>query len=1740
MAVKLTTARNTFLQAVSEFPRWMSIRKRPEKATSGLFLQAVIDEQTDIVEELNKFIKEFFLISYVGKESTIASYVDIIQTGVFDYTNAAMIKPAVDITIDPKTFLADMDSYALYQDGYLIISVNNEPSDNTLLYTVDGYRYGGKLSRYHIWNIFDEFAMFLGLERFADTNETNEQLLKRCFLVFGNPTNSTRRGLQNTIINCLSNDITVDREDIKVEILDDNNAWLPYNDSTVYEYFVRINRDILRTKVWDLCWWEHNFAQLSYLSNKWDAHLDVYQDGTGQRDDLKISLSQGQGATTNVTVRGFKHSEIKVNSYCRKQDLRSAIPLSLIRYHNIVNPRHVRYTITATPAVQINTEDIFITEIIKKEGFSTVYLQDIVSSQGYATVINSGLVEGSKSYYLIFRSNGDYSSMKINKIDFYDGNDTVSLISPTALFKKDGNGLSHVDVVKHTNTISELKSSTNLVDINGGFTLQSSRTEGSFTLDVTGCGGKTLRIMSEGRMFDLTNQTDRWQLSGLKLVDGYLISDTVLEDNGSATLTVSVMSYSVKLISTEENQGTCSMKVYVNDILQRTYTQLQANETLQQTFDVMSTVKIVFVKQGSYPFSAEVKGTKYEINYSLTHGVLEPQLFSTVLPSLPDNTPNTLTVTVSAYDVEAPVIRYVHIGPSTNRAVYKTAVVAAKNDSAFFDIDTVCNVSLYDADTNTLISDNFVTKKKYRNKTTEDIYLDINVSQFSEIISSSLPIKKTVQAGKTVSYVTLKPEQEVESVTINGIVNSELGKYSLDTLLDINVTYNVYVSKGINGFVVRNPTTGEEWLTRIDRKSFSDTATTFVYNALPVGITGVFVTDIANNTSMISNYSDKNFDCTFLQTTDDQIFIAHNELDIYKNITGISEDIEIIDSTFYPALPANVSMVYNVIINQGIDDAFAVTAVFKKTRYDHNHYFCVTAAARSVLQDILWLLDNDGASTTVNEKLSTLEALSGIVLANNTTLFNRVTELLTEGSWCLWKHEICFITDFDFKNKETIAYDVSMISPLFKLSNAIELPKKVVIDTREEDISCFMIKPPSYLAVHYSNEYDGETTDTGYVSDDGFTKLHYSNIKSIVSITINGLPTNSYDILLDEGVIIWNLNDMTSLQDTPIQYQVTYLYKIPESLLYTDLSALYDIIPKSLSAYNAVSLKSTIPTKLEDGDSFVVTFFDTVDYVPAPVCSNPNFIAVYDNGVVTVHKVYDDNVILVNAGYYYDDEQEYYLYNHVYSDIIDRYSNVTLHNVKRLGSLLQTMISSNNRIRRSDFKGRNNEDELCLVKFTDPVIGSKGVSLLNEITAAQSYSTWQGYKMDINFVTGIKDIGLLFTAEDSNSYAITDITHYVNNSIVISAFTARDITLEIYREIKMSDDIARKTVFAEPYGTFVVDGNFQGYRFDDTVDLSYRYYLVVKGTGIVDDIIARPEIRLDDQLQVHIKNIEHLGFDIVEKEEKGMTLSLAFDPVGCTLADLEITNDGTVRIGSNVDYGVTKVFSSHNCYENIIADVVVSRYKETFVTAENKGWIRTPFFYLDNSANAIDIYVKVNSLISGHLKNFDIKLYTADNEQGTDAILIGYVQKTNLACFDGTTVKSYVSAEVSMDPNKVVDVIEMFVRYGELGIVPLVIQDNSNGSVTTKVYDTVITANYRLLRLTGSCSDITKIKFFVRGCKKDNLYLVWTPWYDITLNNQLVATSSHIFDDYRLFQFKIKLLSADVEIKISNFVLEVV
>lgn len=1741
MAVKLDTARQTFLKAVQYFPRWMSIRKRPDKAVSGLHLASIIDEQTDIVTELNKFIKEFFLITYVGKESDIVDYVYITQVGSIDVSQSEMVTPAIGLTADPRFWLENQDLYALYQEGYIIISAINLPENESLVYTYNGYKYGGKLQRYHIWNIFDEFAMFLGLERFTESGETNAELLKRCFLVFQNPANSTVKGLQNTIMNCISNDITVEREDIKIEVPNSENMWLADEEyGTIYERLTQLNRDIYRAKSWDIDNWEHNFKQLEYLPHRWDKELEVYQDGTGQMGDLSVTLSQDEEDTTNVTVKGFKKDRAAINEYFHKQNIRGTIDLKLKQYSNVLKPQRVQYKITATPAIRIVPENIFIREQTLVTGTHSFHLQDIVTNAGSVEVTNPGLLTTGKTYELVFTASEDYSDMQIRKLNLVSDSGETNLLTENRLFKFQDGILRYADVLRHITSVNGMKNYVGIVDVDDGVSLSKGVLEGSFTVDVTGCAGRNLRIDSYGEMHDVTEQIDLWTFSGLKINSNKeLYSDSRVVSDESATLELDCMGYSYTL-KKSDYQGSVVVKVWVNGKANSSLSGLlsEPDVPVVHRFDRMSHVKIVFTKSGEYPFALEnVMATKYEINYSLTYGTINQGSKTMVISDdIPKTRQNTLTVTVKNYDVTSPVIRYVHVGPSVAKANYTVRNIVATPGS-YLDVDTDCKMSLYEVTggARNLISNDYSTVKYYTNRSVDDVaYLEINTNSFTQVTSSSKRISKTARNGNIVSYITLAPGERLSMLTITGTMYRDRARRSVKELMGWEDRYNIYVAKNAKGFIVRDSQSGEEWQAFIPKSVFTD-ANTFTYEGLPEGTVGFFYVNRSKDVVTIANSTDRNFEDTFVGVQNSNEYVAYNEIDMYKSSYGDTENI-VISNTFTPIIDMNQLLFYCISDIYNVNNLTAI-ATFKKFRYSRNNYYGIPYEARERVREVITMAENNTLRSEIIAKLQELNKIYGINIEYSDSLVARLNELLGEGYWSLGQKELFITTGFDFGNSNSYGVAVNSISQMFSISNEIALNRHMTLGESEVDIAQYIIEPPSNMTVIYGEtEETVEQAENLIVNEDGFNKLKYSNIANIQAVYVDGREYNNYTVLKEEGIIVWN--DVREIAG--LFFAVAYEYRIPTGLRYNDLSYLYDMVSYTVDAYIPVEVVSRIPENLEDGDSFIVEFRDPVDYVPQPECTNSNFIATYNNNMVTVQRLYTDNVAIVQAGYYYDNAKEYYYYNHDFYDTVDSFSNVVLHNVKKLDVMFIFMMASANYLPGTAFKDSANYEKLCYVDFDDPRVESSGISRLDIITACESYNSWRSFNMAVTFVDGINGIGMLFRPDDTVAYAVLNLTKYLTPGCLVSMFATNGIELEIYQEIKAGTDSLRKSVFAQPYDKFTLFDNFYGWEAPADIDLSYQYFLVVRGTGVIDDIIVRDGEWIGNQFNLHMKNVDVIDFNIDEFEVSGHQQSLTFDPDGCNLDGLEIARDNTIQIGSNVDYGLTKIWEMQDEYDNCMASTSVARTKGTFITGDTRGWVKTPLFYVENNTSVAEVLVKINNLLMDKTKYFNVTAFVSDEPDGLSRN-VGLVQKTNLATFNGSQLSSYMQFQIDMERNRLIDSVEVYARYAEGDRGNLRIENHYSGSITTKIYDTGAENSYKLVKINGVIEHKDYFRLSIRGCKQDATNIVWTDWYQVQLNNDLEVTGyPHVFEGYRLFQFKIDFNSSHVTAKIDDFVLEVV
>ena len=184
-----------FLDAARKFPRWNNTRRRPTTSLGGKLLQSIVEEIGKVEDAIIEYKKDFFIVNYIGREETIVDYLYNAQIGAIDDLDSlVLISPELTITDDILEFYKDVNS-VYYQDGYLVFRKQTDYVE----YAYNDFRYKVRAEKFHVWNIFDEFAWWVGLERFED--ETNTQLITRTINIFRYKPNSSETGLKNVIYN---------------------------------------------------------------------------------------------------------------------------------------------------------------------------------------------------------------------------------------------------------------------------------------------------------------------------------------------------------------------------------------------------------------------------------------------------------------------------------------------------------------------------------------------------------------------------------------------------------------------------------------------------------------------------------------------------------------------------------------------------------------------------------------------------------------------------------------------------------------------------------------------------------------------------------------------------------------------------------------------------------------------------------------------------------------------------------------------------------------------------------------------------------------------------------------------------------------------------------------------------------------------------------------------------------------------------------------------------------------------------------------------------------------------------------------------------------------------------------------------------------------------------------------------------------------------------------------------------
>lgn len=1426
------------------FPSWTDIRKRVDSSIGGAILHSYAKEVDDINIAIDNYKKDFFLLNYIGKEDTIPAFFYVAFVGTHDNITV----DGINITTDAVQFYSNLDTMALYQDACIILDGSLLPGKNYITYLIDNtYTYKVKLSYQHVWNVFDEFALFAGIKRYD--NEKNSDLSARTLSVFKNVANSSECGLKNAIKNALINIDPVLNGEIIIERPNQDNMELHDDEyKTVYERMIQYNRDLFRAKKWDTSLWQHPFKKLEYVSHEWNKIPEVYQDGIGANESLKVDYIKNINAEdyTSVTASAYIKSEKAIQDFIRNNNIETSIQLDLTKYSNEIIPKTLEYKITSSEVVKIDPDTIFINAMRQSTGESSYYISDLFQSSDGVTKIDRNILTKGKKYELNFTAKSPYGQMNIYKCDLaYDGK-TMDLRIPKDAYEMKNNVLVNKTVLAHITSTSDLKSYDNIKNVDDGITMDSAAQTSTVAIDITGMGNHLFNYKATCAEVNITDNAAFVVSSGFELINPRMLMAKGIDSFSNIIINMNCNSYSFDLGEGIDalHQGSINVTTIVNgNSTRQVYTSAQ---TIAASFDDLTQVKIVIQKNGQNSVMIKnIKAARYKITKRLQYGNIISNPMYTLLPAFSGS--NTLYLDIEAYSSISPVINYIHVGNSLIAAQYSVEIdAAAFVRDASIEIDSTCNVSLYEL-TGTkkiLINKDYCTSPIYKNETNSSAYIVLNLSDFTKIENSSPEIHHKY-LGSDRSYIILAPGESIERIVVRGnsLKTVESRRLSFYVADNQSAGKEVYISKAENSFIIKNVSTGQTKLVPLKRDRLSSHADSFKIIGIPDKTNTVFIIDSANSIELIANQTVDNFEQLCFVPQEATEYIAYNTVVM---LAAKKTEVEIVN-TFSPVVNLNKMMFYRIFPIQSKNDNTA-TALFEKD-------------------------DNAGSIYYENWSLG------------------------------INKKGITVTSSLDFNNSKTYELTISQLYNKYIVSSEIAIEDGYQIDDIYHELAEYIIQTPDGIEINYEDKiYEEELI----AEADGFNKLTYSN-SQILSVSCNGILVNvkKYSTLEQEGIIVWNDNDFVG-QTVFIRYTT----KKPISLSYVDNDILYKVVKYNVNAYEFIGTNTFLDVR--NGESIGLSFPKNPDKVITKCSNSSfQAIMQQGNKTLTVLQLETTNKLAARSGYIYDGGLEYYHFNDRYVDGIDRMGNVELDNVSKLINQLLFRMRSKNYMPNSnmntsilaplcniDFRNKAFEDISEFNSFTACESLHKWHKFNMDISLATGLNGY-GIKCES------KD-------NNNIGYMLLDVTTFMKKGNIISVWTSDTIQAGMATELQQDGMIFTKSIAINEEDVKLFKGYkaFQYHIVDYNIRPETRYYIIITGNGTIDDIVSKPYLTLKDMEASHTKNIDKLGLKIEEDLKKDYIYKIPFDGTGAQYNDLEMSSiNQEITTSMNVGWGLTKIGS---------------------------------------------------------------------------------------------------------------------------------------------------------------------------------------------------------------------------------------
>ena len=1687
---------NMIKRAIEFFPIWSDIRKRGTKSIGGMVVNSALEETLELEKAIQAYKDFYFLDKYQDKEEEVIAYVYAANVGTLeDLDNTSIIYNDQEyfITLDIDEFYSN-ETLAYYENGLIYIqeALYNKNNINSIILSIDDYKYTYTLERKHVWNIFDEFACFVGLER--HTNESNTSLKERILFSTKNLGSNTEEGLKNAIMSELIGMFPeMQSEEIEITKLTPESLTKPYKEfNSLLDMLSSINRDVLKDKRWDLDKWSYDFKSIAFLDNVWDDVIETYQNGIGHGDDLKVVIADND-TTTDADIVLYNKSTVKLDKYVADKHIKKNINFKLKRYENILNPIKAKYAIKASEAIDITHENIELSVFENNEKKESRKIEEIYKIGKGVTSVDNSKITDDKPYRLEFYSDSNFDGMKISKAKVIYKHKTTGEIIESRNLLKAAPGFSYnasgelvnTSIKKTVKSVNHFNQYENLADSKSGIVLASNRNEGKAVLNVSGLGLNLVNIDIENQLADIPkslikyNQFCFWRED--ELVFRY---DTNKERKFEIETEANIISF--KLL-----EGDADVFIEIDGVTE--YFKISGNRNVE-IFSESS--KLSPKKMKVTVISNSVVTTKFSDFKYCCHTVdLKLQYGALIKDSegyrLPNFAVNSLIVSMSSKTSSSPVLKSIYIGADIRQLRYKTEVIESRpNTNRIIEIKSNCLADLLHVDVvgNTVSkTENYVPATSYK-AVQDDAWIRLNTDEYEsikEITTSVGAIHVIEESGKLYYNISLKMGQTVNSVIIDGVKNVPAKTITLEKMIQSYIphfdkeTDRIYACKLCKGLLVADNDPDNPKLTIVNIKSNIFTginASYYKFTKLPNTLGIVFNNDTSEIHSSETNLP---FNSISFMPGGTKVYQAINEANIY---TGEVRGIKILNN-FSPILNSSALMYYQV-------EPF-------ESNVKYEVKFSSTIESDNSFDDLL--------------------------------------------NWSVGLKDIAIKTPIDLSNTENYEISELEVTDEVLLSRHIELQKSYKIgDNREVFTNRYMIIPESGTVLYerYSDNQNQSliVQEEIIMEEDGFTKLAYSNIDEMLYTGFspysgsNELLVKDFELLKDEGIILWTNKDYINASR---KVYLRYTIKNPIAIL-LDEDLLYKAIGYNVDAYDEVGRFKI--AGVDDGYRFDLRQIDNyqdVDMVYT-ICSSPAFQADGFNDILTFKKTVNRDTILVRTGYYYINGKEYYLFPSKDEIVLDEEKYIDMENVELSGEEITLFKRTDNYVRNSEmlFRGMNE-----LYNFDASKSQVKGVSAINSITACDSFNSWNVFGTKMVLKDGLNQLGISFMPEIPNGYAYIELTDYLEKGDNYLSFWAEK-SLEVfigeekkYLGLNFPDSISIKIGQEIPYR----DDEIRTITIKQ--DDNKKYYLIVKGQGTIDDIILSNDI---SSISAHTKNIDLLGLSINEGFKQGQKhrvfLNSNKDAINKGAA---LTKDGYVKTASNMYWGISPLKSYDSKEDFATCSTENIHFENSYVrTGRTEGYIETAPIYLDNPMTIKRVIIKANEIGFDDMRGFKIQILSSNTREGVYMPINTF--NDNYGYVYGDALLKYIKIKVTMPDNKFLNNLNIYAEYKSTEANAPKVLMPSSGELITKIYDAQYSTDYRIREISiADISNINDVEIQVRASKEDYSADVWHPWQTLELKHNLTLKNELKFYGTRFFQIKVLLKTSNAFIKINNIDIEV-